>query len=319
MLKFIRFIFLLFIVACAKDTVDFKLNAPKIILISIDGVRWHEMFDAYLPVDPIMPAGSSRLLIPNIYEHFVDNGIAVGKASPAYVGGPAHVSQPGYLEIMRGYPSLDCLDNYCPQNIKPTLINQFSNDAAVFAGWDTISKVFDNSLAVVNIGRKIRSQQWKDLGLLDNTDYPDEFDDEEYRADQYTVDAAVRYLKAVEQPSFMWLSLGDPDEWAHANNQLFYWASLNWADQVIGELVKHADPNTVFIICPDHGRSDPDWQNHHWEPASGKVWIMIAGPGITKAGFVSYDQSVYLSDIYPTIMEIVKGEKSDKSLLNYKR
>jgi hypothetical protein len=291
-------------------------GAPKIVLITIDGVRWQDMFDAHEAIGTFKP--TSRQLAPNIYKHFVDNGIAVGKNSHALVGGPVHVSLPGYLEIMRGYPSLDCLDNSCPQNIRPTLIDQFPNDAAVFAGWEPIAKVFDNSLAVVNIGRHIRNQQWKDLHLVE-TDSPDDFfDDSEYKSDVNTYFSALEYLKHNKQPSFLWVSFGDTDNWAHLGHMFFYWSYLNAADMFIKDAMLYTDPNTVYIICPDHGRS-ADFMNHGQEPESRRVWIMIGGAGIPKAGFVKYDSDVYLSNIYYTIMDIRGAMHSKHSLLNYSK
>lgn len=289
-------------------------NPTKIILITIDGVRWMDLFDAREPVGNFNP--SSREIAPNIYKHFVDNGMAIGKLSDAFVGGPAHISQPGYLEILRGRPTFDCFNNYCPQNIKPTIINEFPNDSAVFSGWETIAKIFDNSLAVVNINKDIRSDSWRKLNLPDNQNYPDDFGDEEYRADKYTQEAALDYLR-IYQPTFTYLSFGDTDEWAHQNNMLFYLASINSVDEFIGEIFKIVDRNTIFIITTDHGRSS-DFANHHWDEASRRVWIMIGGYGIPALGFVKYNRPVYLADIFPTIIEITKHKHSEKSLLNLK-
>ncbi len=145
--KMIKFALLLLLVLIASDTKEiYTITTPKIVLITIDGVRWQDIFDAHDGIGSFKP--ESKNLVPNIYKNFVDGGMAIGKNSQALVGGPAHVSLPGYLEIMRGYPSLDCTDNYCGQNTKPTLIDEFAGDAAVFSGWEPISRVFDNSLAV---------------------------------------------------------------------------------------------------------------------------------------------------------------------------
>ncbi len=98
---------------------------------------------------------------------------------------------------------------------------------------------------------------------------------------------------------------------------MFYWSYLSAADAFIKDAMKLTDPNTVYVVCPDHGRSD-DFMNHHWDPASRRVWIMIAGPGIPNRGFVKYESDVYLSNIMPTILDIAKGIKSPNSLLRIK-
>lgn len=287
---------------------------PKIVLITIDGVRHEDMFDKHEGIGNYRP--SSRELAPNMYRMFVDNGIAIGKASPAKTENIVHVSQPGYLEIISGYPHKNCLNNLCGTNTRPTLINDFAHEATVISGWDTIAKTFDNSLAVANIGRNIRSKEWRALKLADNTTFPDEFDQEEYRGDKYTQEAILNYINKVKQPRFMWLSLGNCDEWAHAGSKLQYWISLNEADEFIGKIASLVEPNTVFIITTDHGRS-LDFNNHGWTMESGRVWIMIGGAGIPHDGFVKYDHDVYLSNIKPTILDIAKGMHSERSLLNY--
>lgn len=318
--KFIKIIFALICIICFcmpnQNTYDKNADSlSKVILITIDGTRWQDLFDEDDGAGGF-DTPSSRQLLPNIYNHFVDNGMAIGKLSFALVGGKAHVSMPGYLEIIRGYPTEDCFDNECPPNFQPTIFDQFPNDSAVFSGWDTIANIFDHSHSIVNIGRNVRSKQWLDLKLANNNSYVDEFDDEHYRSDRNTKEAVLDYAR-LSQPTLIWVSLGDTDEYAHQNNKLMYLNSLSSIDEFIGKLIKLSDPNTVYIICPDHGRS-ADFQNHHWDPPSRRVWIMIYGPGIPKAGFVSYPRDVYLGDVYWTIMDIAKGKKSIKSLLDFK-
>ena len=287
-------------------------RTPKIVLITLDGVRWQDIFDGETP-SPYPKQYTSRQLVPNLYHSFVDNGIAIGKYSQARNKNNRHISQPGYLELLTGIPSTTCFTNHCPYNTKPTLVNEF-NSSAVFASWDIIDHIVDNS-GIVNTGRYIRNDKWKQLHLSDNQDFEQEFDDN-YRPDVLTYTATIDYLKTT-QPDFLWVSFCDRDDWAHYNNVVFYWASLNAADYYISEIMKLTDPNTVFIITTDHGRGGGDgWNNHGTDAASGRVWILIAGAGIPRVGFVSYDRVVYSSDIYPTIMEITKSQKSPRSLLN---
>ena len=299
---------------CCSDTRFFiHPKSPKIVLITIDGTRWQDIYDGPTPLD-YPRQYTSQQLVPNLYKHFVSGGMAIGKESQALIKGPAHISMPSYLEIMRGYPSLDCLNNYCRTNNKPTLVNSFPHQSAVFAGWDTIAKVFDTQLAVTNIGKNIRSDSWSRLGLPEHPVEQDDFESNEYRPDLYTELSAIEYLKQ-EQPQFLWISLGDTDEWAHQGNVLMYWASLHMTDLFIGKLVEILDSNTVFIICPDHGRSD-NFRDHGWDAASGRVWIMMRGPGIPNSGFVKYNRDVYLADIMSTVLELTSGTHSARSLLH---
>jgi len=300
----IRILFL-FILSCIFVIQDTNLGiatnkSPKIILITLDGVRWQDIFDKHEGVGNFRP--SSKELIPNIYNHFIDNGIAFGEKSKVLIGGPAHVSLPGYLEIIRGYPSLDCLDNYCDHNYAPTIINDFAYHSAVFASWQTIYKTFDNSIAVVNIGKHVRNFPWYSLGLKDNKIILDDFNNDEYRPDVYTELAVLSYLD-INQPKFMWISLGDTDEWAHQGNILLYWTSLNAIDNFIAKLMNYTDPNTIFILTTDHGRSK-DFRNHFWEPESRRVWLLIGGKNVPALGSIASNKDLYLSDIKSIIMTL---------------
>lgn len=301
------------LIAADSPIANLRNGAPKIVLITIDGVRWQDIFDQHSGVGSFRP--TSRELVPNLYKHFVDEGMAIGRDSQILVSGPAHISQPGYLEIMRGYSTFDCFTNMCPPNTQRTLINEFANNSTVIAGWETIGKIFDNSLAIVNVGRTNKNIQWQQLNIPDPVEVIDNFSDSSYREDRYTTETALAYLNKIGQPQFLWISLGDTDEWAHRNNILFYWSSLNAADKFIGEIMNIMSANTVFIVCPDHGRSD-NFRDHGWDEASRRVWIMMTGKGVPSAGFVHYDHNVYLADIYPTMLELTKGIKSNKSLLN---
>jgi hypothetical protein len=300
------------------NTVDAAIQkaAPKIVLITIDGVRWQDIYNKHdsFSLDNDL---SGRHVLPTIYREFIDNGIAVGNSTPAFTENMFHVSQPGYLEIISGYSSRTCFNNYCKPNTSITLLNYFANDAAVIASWETIAKTFDNSLAAVNAGRHIRSSKWDQLNLPNTDTLSDHFDNNEYRGDEGAYEAAMALLHK-RQPEFLWISFGDTDEEAHAGDVNSYWLALNAVDVFILESMKLTDPNTVYIVCPDHGRSN-NFRDHGMDAESGRVWILMAGAGIPKAGFVSYDRDVYLADIMPTIMGLSKGIPSSRSLLNYRK
>lgn len=287
-------------------------KAPKIVLITLDGTRWQDIFGKPSSLVAHLSIPNERL-IPTIRTRFIDGGVAFGEKSAITVANPAHVSLPGYIEIMSGRPSKTCFDNQCGQNDMPTIIDKFPNDAAVFASWELINKTFDNSFVIVNTGPLGRNDKWDNLLVPDNKRTPDEFGDDEYRADKYTQEAVMQFLYFKDQPSFMWVSLGDTDEYAHQNNSLFYYASLNSMDTFIYELMKITDPNTIFIICPDHGRS-VRFTDHGSDASSGRVYILLGG-NIEKQGSVKLNYEAHLSDIYPTIIRLTKNRSTPRSLI----
>ncbi len=270
----------------------------NIILITLDGVRWQDLFDGKSPAGFNM---DSRKLYPNIYRYFVDNGMAFGKDSEVRVANPAHVSMPGYLEIMRGYPSIDCFDNECQPNLTRTLVNEFPS-AAVFSSWDLIDHIIDDSPAV-NTGRYHRNQNWINLGLPDDKGFPEAFG-ENYRPDEFTGKAASEYYNKFH-PQFLWISFGDTDEYAHAGDYPGYVNALQRADVFIGRLMKSLPKNTTVIVSPDHGRGS-DWRHHGWDSESGKAWLLMSGNKVPAIGFVK-GGTIYLFDIYNKVMLIKKS------------
>src|SRR5271157_1497958 len=88
---------------------------PNIILLTLDGVRPEDVWEGTNTSLSGKPHIEARQLLPNIYHHLVDGGMAMGYLSPMIATGPNHISQPGYLEMMRGHPSQDCQSNHCPR------------------------------------------------------------------------------------------------------------------------------------------------------------------------------------------------------------
>ncbi len=91
------------------------------ILVTMDGVRWQEIFtgaDPGLADGAALPGGEARTargLTPNLHHLFFDGGVVLGdprlqRALPA--SGPNYVSLPAYVEMMTGAIS-GCADNGC--------------------------------------------------------------------------------------------------------------------------------------------------------------------------------------------------------------
>lgn len=289
----------------------------KVILITLDGVRWQEIFNG---TDSVMFHGqkmSAKELLPNLYYQFVDGGMVVGKDSQFIATGPDHISLPGYLEMMRGYPSVDCQQNDCEPRLKTETVADLFNKSAIFASWDTIRKTIDTDKFVVNCGRNFRSSKWKQLDLPDDQKFPAAWDPI-YRPDDLTEKSAIDYLQH-NNPDFMWISLGDTDEWAHAGDYDKYIEALQQADKFVGmiiEMVKQGDhgDDYTFIVTADHGRGR-DWRHHGWDKESARDWLMMSGHKIPRNGFVTYPERKSLSNILPTVKELVTGVHTKNSLL----
>lgn len=287
-------------------------SPPKIVLITLDGVRWQEVFNgADSALDPSL-AFTARDLLPNIYDSFVDKGIVIGKESEMQVSGPNFLSLPGYLEIMRGHPAHDCQINECYPKKDISILDYYhqwypSAEIAAIASWETISRVANTSPSyVINIGR-VR-QNWHDM----DTQYPPTFSEDE-REDLYTEAATNLYLHN-HHPDLLWISLCDTDSYAHMGDYKKYIQSLQNSDRFIGQLIRDLPADTTFILTTDHGRGI-DWRNHGSAIESRRTWLMMRGPQIPHKGFVKLNHPITASWIFPTAQNIVDGADWGNSIL----
>ena len=291
----------------------------NVVLITLDGVRWQEIFNG---TDPILSREhlNARQLLPNLYDLFVDQGIAIGQKSPIVASGPNHISLPGYLEITRGHPSTDCQSNDCYPVIDQSIFDLFEHPTLI-SSWEQLARtVPTNSNTIINAGRYIRSQSWRDQHLSEYQEYPSYFHNPNYRPDIHTMSIALDYwLETKNNPDLLFLSLGDSDEYGHLNNYNGYLAALNNADVFIGLLVKQMETtdygkNTVFIITADHGRN-LNFRDHGTSSASARVWLLMHGKGIPNIGSVHLKHQISLSNVFPTIEQIAWGIKTPNSIL----
>lgn len=310
-------IFLCFLLGCVNSSVaqypTVSAAPPNVLLITVDGARWQEVFNG---TDPVLTSDpkTAREIFPFIYSHCIDHGIALGKTSDFIASNPAHISLPGYNEITHGTIT-SCNTNECPQTTEPTFMDRLAlPDTAVIAGWEEIERAATNNpnTLILNTGRLYR-KNWKGT---DNMTFPWLVGDQAYRSDFYTGTVANTYIHN-HRPQLMWVGFGDTDECAHAGHYPKYLASLSYVDQWLKELFDNEPEymrNTNIIITADHGRGI-DWRHHGWDKASEKDWLIMCGRDIPPWRFVSYSEVKSLSNIAPTIEKLITGKQMIGSLL----
>jgi len=284
---------------------------PNVVVVTVDGVRWEEVFhgaDDRLADEAQIPPGESRspdALTPHLRRLFFGEGIVVGDPRLGALltpSGPLYVSLPSYVEIMTGRAS-GCVSNACTPRVEWSLASALAErggKAAVFASWERIARALpEEHLVYREIGRS--------PGDVDPP-YPGHG---MYRPDRLTAERAVRYL-VDEKPRFLWLALGDTDEWAHRWDYRRYLEALTYADHVIGELCAHVDSmpeyrgNTIVLVTTDHGRER--FFSHHWGEDSAPVWMMVRGLG--RRGSIGLYGPRYLRDVAPTVLQLYGVEMS---------
>jgi hypothetical protein len=316
-----------------------------VILVVIDGVRWQEIFqgpEIGLARRQWMLGKLPKVadMLPVMYKRFFAGGVAIGgKGAGFTASGPAFVSLPGYLEIMTGHPTVGCTTNQCEATTEPTLADEVRSlpdtkleDVAVISSWEVIDRAAsrDGSRIVVSAGRhggvnrhKVRvndaAKRAFDEGEQ-SVPFPGGYD---YRPDRFTAPIALAYV-AEQKPRFLFVGLGDTDEYGHGNDYPRYLESLGFADTFLGSLFETLDglgeygKNATVFVTSDHGRAK-DFRNHGKAPESGRTWLLAAGAGIPVRGSLSLPNVRRLADIAPTIRVLlglpgVDGESAGQPL-----
>jgi hypothetical protein len=305
-----------------------------VVLVALDGVRWQDVFQgversraAEQGMDDNEIVGPKDL-VPNLHRLSSIEGTAVGSpesCSSFEATGPNFLSLPGYAEMLSGRSPTACPDNECSATTEATLVDQIrasssvdSGDVAVISSWERIERVATAHPAeiVMSTGRThgmSRSRLRFDRQASDLLDRGSEVGpwpgQDDFRPDRYTAAIALHYL-ARQKPRFLFLGLGDTDEFAHANDYRGYLGALRHADAVIGQLVTTLDEmgsrgfRTTLLITADHGRS-ADFKNHgRSAPESGRVWLIAAGGGVPKRRPPSCGAR-RLADIAPSIRALM--------------
>ena len=232
--------------------------SQPVVLVTIDGVRPDEIWS---------PSGPD--LMPNLHR-LAARGLAWPEARAS---GPVFMSLPGYHEIVSGRPRED--DG-------PTLLDDLENPVVV-ASWDWIVRVAarDQTRIVISAGRHAgvtRDRLRFSPELDDAADSPAFPGVDDYRPDRYTAPLALDALQTL-RPCFLWVSLGDTDEYAHRDDYPSYLEALREFDRFLGDLdatllAMHSD--AVILVTADHGRNR-SFVDHGVEAESSRTWIVAAG------------------------------------------
>jgi hypothetical protein len=317
----------------ASDRGDDERTESAVVLVVLDGVRWQEVFGgadrALARQHSLNPTAwaTPRALMPNVQQLLDSEAVAIGAPGhgPEMVtGGSQRISLPSYREIFTGRGDPSCLSNECSQPLGRTVADDVydtsgPHDVAVIASWPTIARAAsaDPTRFVLSTGRKLvgHGEELRAdpviASLLDAGAHASAFPGEgDYRPDAITERIALRYL-AIARPRFLFVGLGDTDEYGHRNDYRGYLAALHECDEFVGELSVTLDAmgargrHTTVIVTTDHGRASNFRDHGTWHPESGRVWLVASGTDVTGRGLVDASRRHTLLDVAPTVRALL--------------
>ena len=290
-----------------------SMTEQNLILVTIDGVRWQEVFRG---IDPVLVKNSKaqfgdsrakrRALMPFIWKTVARKGVIIGnrdEGSYMSVSNPWHFSYPGYNEMITGVadPSIDSNDKIPNHNVSfiEWLQSQpdFTKNLAVFAKWDVCPYIFNR----------------KRSGLHINAGF---------KQDTFTYQYAKAYLQK-EKPRVMMIALGDSDDFAHDGNYGEYIKGIHRADKLLADLwttlqsMPKYKNKTNLLITTDHGRGSTlmNWCHHSSQAkkypqriniaGSEHVWFAAIGPNISAKGLVKTSKDTKLTQVTATALQLL--------------
>jgi hypothetical protein len=306
-----------------RPTYADERKTENVILVTIDGLRWQEVFrgaEARLvskegSVKDIpgvsaeflkeTPEASREVLMPFVWKVIAKEGQLFGDrdaGDEAKVLNHQHFSYPGYSEILCGFvderidsndknlnPNITVLEwlarkpsvggrvaAFCSWDVFPYIVNTDRSGILVNAGWQPLEIAEDaEALATLNKTADELPRMWAGV-----------------RYDTFTGYGAREYLR-LKKPRLLYVSLGEPDDWAHEGRYDHYLGSTRVCDRLIEELWATAQAlpeyagKTSLVLTVDHGRGrDGDgWKNHSTDiPGSDEIWMAVLGPDTPALG-----------------------------------
>ena len=333
-------------------SIDAKLKTKNVILITLDGIRWQEVFsgaDSTLIYNKTFTKDSAnvvkkfwddsnnqrrKMLMPFFWSDIAKHGQLYGnvnKGSVVELKNPYWFSYPGYSEILVGYVDSTRNSNASENNPNVTVLEHihdqpgFDGKVAAFCSWDVFDYILNEKRAgfLVNAGmERFEESQGNQKGeLLNEMMFQIPVPWGSVRFDAFTYQYAFDYLKRYK-PRLLYIAFDGTDEFAHEGKYDQYLLSTNRLDGYIKNIWEWVQSDyryknkTTLIITTDHGRGDEpiDYWRHHGSNVKGaeKVWISVMGPDTPATGEVNNSRKIYSSQIAKTISTLLSVDYTNK-------
>ncbi len=319
-------------------------QAPQIehvILITIDGLRWQELFtgaDADLIGDEDFVDDPAALktefwhddsairrakLMPFFWSVIAEEGQLHGNrayGNRVDVTNDYWFSYPGYNEILTGYADPRISSNAKIDNPNVTVLEYinslagFRDSVAAFGSWDMFPYIINETRSKIPVNAGFRQATGDDLTQRER--FLNELQPlipspwATVRLDAFTHHYAMEYLRKYS-PRLLYIAYGETDDFAHDGEYDQYLKAARRTDAFISEIWNWVQSNATFrdtttlLITTDHGRGmrpQEAWK-HHGKEASGsdQIWFAAIGPKTAPLGEIKTAGRHYQDQVARTI------------------
>ncbi|MBX3205204.1 MAG: hypothetical protein KF764_09050 [Labilithrix sp.] len=310
-------------------------DVERVVLITLDGLRWQEVFAG----SGVEGAAEGPPLMPNLHRLVAESGTILGGPGCAHdmrASGPNYVSLPGYMELFGGRPPAACRNNKCGQTDTATVLDEVRastspDQVAVFSSWSKYARAVTRTPRSFVVSSGARTANVRHLGddavlraHLDegaaHAGFPGWGD---YRPDEHTRRAALRYLETV-RPRLLVVGLGDADDYGHRGDPKGYRRAIGESDAFIADVDRAVsamdaggERRTTIVVTTDHGRERS--LRHHGAgfPDSARVFVAAFGAGIARRGPTCASSPLRLGDVASVVRTLLRVETDapDSSLV----
>lgn len=285
---------LLLHLAAAAFAADGALKTKNLLLVTLDGLRWQEVFrgpdEAFINKEfggitdaasfaklneiyqPLTPLERRKRMMPFLWSEVATRGQLYGnrdRNSPMRVTNPIWISYPGYNEMLCGFPDPRIVNNAPIPNTNVTVLewlNQrpdFAGRIVPLAAWNVFGAIFNVSRSHLPLWL---TNQHSDPAtasprLLEierwMDDIPTKSRDEHY--DGFVHHAALDFIDT-HHPRVLFVGFGEADTNGHRRAYDRYVDSIQRTDRFIRELWEKLQSlpqyrgSTTLIVTTDHGR-----------------------------------------------------------------
>lgn len=286
-------IFLIVAVTMALFTSAQSKKTENIVIITLDGFRWQDMFRGadsgilnkrqFALQDSIALASKywandrderRQKLMPFFWNTLIKDGQLYGNrdaGSYVNVTNRYWFSYPGYNEIFTGYGDTLVNSNDFGLNHNTNVlefINEqkgFENKVKVFSSWRAFTRILNVERSKLNVT----------VGLTDTAE----------------IAAAIDYMQN-EKPKVVYISMTATDHEAHEKHYDNYLAAAHREDSLIAAVWNFIQHNrtyknkTTLFITVDHGRGEgAKFTTHNAKtPHANEIWFAVMGPDTKPLG-----------------------------------